>query len=119
MARRLVSAHDPQTAVRTTIAPTPSIVLAREISQKHMELGNLYRKLQRFDEAANEYLKASRVDPENFDARILLAKTHGQRGQMRQAQIELVGMLQIRRRARSPSPSPRRTRRMTARTPHP
>lgn len=69
--------------------PTPSIVLAREISQKHLELGNLYRKLQRFDEAANEFLKASRVDPENLDARILLAKTHGQRGQMRQAQTEL------------------------------
>lgn len=76
-------------AFHKSIAPTPSIVLAREISTKHLELGNLYRKLQRFDEAANEYLKASRVDPENFDARILLAKAHGQRGQMRQAQIEL------------------------------
>ncbi len=76
-------------AFHKSIAPTPPIVLAREISQKHLELGNLYRRLQRFDEAANEYLKASRVDPENFDARILLAKTHGQRGQMNQAQIEL------------------------------
>ncbi len=73
--------------------PTPSIVLAREISQKHLDLGNLYRKLQRFDEAANEFLKASRVDPENFDARILLAKTHGQRGQMKQAQIELESLV--------------------------
>ncbi len=73
--------------------PTPSIVLAREISQKHLDLGNLYRKLQRFDEAANEYLKASRVDPENFEARILLAKTHGQRGQMKQAQIELESLV--------------------------
>lgn len=76
-------------AFHKSIAPTPSIVLARELSQRHLELGNLYRKLQRFDEAANEFLKASRVDPENFDARILLAKTHGQRGQMKQAQIEL------------------------------
>jgi tetratricopeptide (TPR) repeat protein len=69
--------------------PTPSIVLAKEISAKHLELGNLYRSLQRFDEAANEYLKAGRVDPENVEARILLAKTHGQRGQMKVAQQEL------------------------------
>lgn len=74
-------------------APTPSVVLARELSQKHMELGNTYRKLQRFDEAANEFLKASRVDPDNFDARILLAKTHGQRGQMKQAQLELENLV--------------------------
>lgn len=70
-------------------SPTPSIVLAREISQKHLELGSLYRKLQRFDEAANEFLKAARVDPGNFEARILLAKTHGQRGQMKLAREEL------------------------------
>jgi len=70
-------------------APSPSIVLAKEISEKHMELGNLYRSLQRFDEAANEYLKAARIDVENVDARILLAKTHGQRGQMALAQQEL------------------------------
>jgi tetratricopeptide (TPR) repeat protein len=73
--------------------PTPSIVLAKEISAKHMELGNLYRSLQRFDEAANEYLKAARVDPANVDARILLAKTHGQRGQMRLAQQELESLV--------------------------
>lgn len=69
--------------------PSPSIVMSKEISAKHMELGNLYRNLQRFDEAANEFLKAARVDPENVDARILLAKTHGQRGQMKLAQQEL------------------------------
>jgi tetratricopeptide (TPR) repeat protein len=76
-------------AFQKSTSPTPSIVLAREISNKHLELGNLYRKLQRFDEAANEFLKAARVDSENFDARILLAKTHGQRGQMKLAQSEL------------------------------
>ncbi|RZA00591.1 MAG: tetratricopeptide repeat protein, partial [Proteobacteria bacterium] len=70
-----------------------SIVLSKEISGKHLELGNLYRSLQRFDEAANEYLKASRVDPENVQARILLAKTHGQRGQMKLAQQELEGLV--------------------------
>ena len=70
-------------------APTPSILLSGEISEKHVELGNLYRKLQRLDEAANEYIKAARVDAKNLEARILLAKTHGQRGQMKLAQEEL------------------------------
>lgn len=78
-----------KSAKRRSGTPSPSIVLAREISSLHLELGNLYRKLQRFDEAANEYLKAARVDPESIDARLLLAKTHGQRGQMQLAQQEL------------------------------
>lgn len=81
-----VFAQAERAAMRKSSSPTPSIMLAKEISTKHLELGNLYRKLQRFDEAANEYLKAGRVDPENIDARLLLAKTHGQRGQMKLAQ---------------------------------
>ncbi len=84
-----VFAQAEKAAFHKSIAPTPSIVLARELSQRHLELGNMYRKLQRFDEAANEFLKAARVDEENVEARILLAKTHGQRGQMKQAQVEL------------------------------
>ncbi len=80
-------------AFHKSVSPTPSIVLAREISEKHLELGNLYRKLQRFDEAANEFLKAARVDPDNIEARILLAKTHGQRGHMKQAQLELENLV--------------------------
>lgn len=82
-----------KSAIRKPGAPTPSIVLAKEISAKHMELGNLYRSLQRFDEAANEFLKAGRVDPDNVDARILLAKTHAQRGQLKVAQGELENLV--------------------------
>lgn len=82
-----------KSALRKAGSPTPSVVLAKEISSKHLELGNLYRKLQRFDEAANEYLKASRVDPMNLEARILLAKTHGQRGQMKLAHEELAKLV--------------------------
>ena len=82
-----------KSAMRKTGRPTPSVVLAKEISQKHLDLGNLYRQLQRFDEAANEFLKAARVDPENVEARILLSKTHAQRGQMRIAQEELEGLV--------------------------
>lgn len=82
-----------KSAMRKAGRPTPSIVLGKEISMKHLELGNLYRQLQRFDEAANEFLKAARVDPENVDARLLLAKTHGQRGQMKLAQEELENLV--------------------------
>lgn len=86
---KTVFEHAEKSAVGKAGSPTPSIVLSREISSRHVELGNLYRKLQRFDEAANEFLKASRVDPANIESRILLAKTHGQRGQMKVAQEEL------------------------------
>ena len=79
---------------RNTSTPTPSIVLAKEIAERHVELGDLYRKLQRFDEAANEYLKASRIDPQNLQSRILLAKTHGQRGQMKLALEELRALVE-------------------------
>lgn len=73
--------------------PTHSVMMAKELSTRHRELGDLYRKLQRFDEAANEYLKAARVDPENIEARILLSKTHGQRGQLALAQQELENLV--------------------------
>jgi tetratricopeptide (TPR) repeat protein len=90
---KMVFEQAEKAAVKKTGAPSPSIVLSKEISAKHMELGNLYRSLQRFDEAANEFLKASRVDSENIDARILLSKTHGQRGQMKLAQQELENLV--------------------------
>lgn len=70
-------------------APAHSIVLAKEIAEKHVELGNLYRRLEKLDEAANEYLKASRLDANNLESRILLAKIHAQRGQLRLAHSEL------------------------------
>lgn len=89
-----VFAQAEQSALRKSGgAPSASVLLDKELSQKHLELGNLYRKLQRFDEAANEFLKAGRVDPSNVEARILLAKTHGQRGQMKLAQEELESLV--------------------------
>lgn len=90
---KMVFEQAEKAAHRKPGTPSPSIVLSKEISAKHMELGNLYRSLQRFDEAANEYLKAARVDPENVDSRILLAKTHGQRGQVKLAQQELENLV--------------------------
>jgi tetratricopeptide (TPR) repeat protein len=66
-----------------------SIVVAKELAGKHLELGQLYRKLQRFDEAASEFAKAARLDNSNFEARIELAKTHAQRGNSELAESEL------------------------------
>lgn len=76
-------------AARSSTSPTTSVMLTRDIAKRHMELGDLYRQLQKLDEAANEYLKVSRLEPNNLEARILLAKTHGQRGQYKLACEEL------------------------------
>ena len=83
-----------QSALHRKTAPTPSIVLSKEISTKHLELGNLYRNLQKLEEAANEYLKAFQTDAENLEARILYAKTQAQRGQLKIAKLELEKLVQ-------------------------
>lgn len=70
-------------------SPVHSVVLGKEISKKHQDLGELYRKLLRFDEAAHEFLKATRIDPANHEARILLAKMLAQKGQSDKAFEEL------------------------------
>lgn len=74
-------------------SPSNSVVLDKELASKHIELGNLYRKLQRFDAAAHEYMKATRLDPKNLNARIQLAKTLAQRGQTKLAQDELENII--------------------------
>lgn len=71
-----------------------SVVLDRAIAQKHLELGDLYKRIQRFDAAANEYMKAARLDPKNLEARVNLAKTLAQRGQTKLAKIELEKLVQ-------------------------
>jgi tetratricopeptide (TPR) repeat protein len=70
-----------------------SVILDRELAERHIELGNLYRKLQRFDAAAHEYMKAVRLDPRNLQSRINLAKTLAQRGQTKLAQRELENLI--------------------------
>ena len=75
------------------LSSSPSVVLDREIAEKHRELGNLYRKLQRFDAAANEYLKAIRLDTNNKMARVELSKVLAQRGQTKLAKIELQNLV--------------------------
>lgn len=73
---------------RSAFAQT-SVVVSKELAAKHLELGQLYRKLQRFDEAATEFTKAARLDNSNIEARIELAKTHAQRGNSELAEREL------------------------------
>ncbi len=71
------------------VSSSNSIVLDKALAQKHVELGDLYKKIQRFDAAAHEYLKATKLDPKNLDARVNLAKTLAQRGQTKLAKREL------------------------------
>lgn len=66
-----------------------SVVLDKALARKHVELGDLYRNIQRFDAAAHEYLKATKLDDKNLDARVNLAKTLAQRGQSKLAKREL------------------------------
>ncbi|MCO5142361.1 MAG: tetratricopeptide repeat protein [Oligoflexia bacterium] len=80
-------------AKKSSNSPSPSILVLKDIAAKHIELGSLYRKLQRYDEAANEYLKASRIDTQNVEARILLAKAHGHRKQWKLAENELIHLV--------------------------
>ncbi len=68
---------------------TRNNAVTKELFQKHLETGNLYRKIQRYDEATHEYIKAGRLDPNNPEANICLAKLLAQRGQVSAAKKEL------------------------------
>ena len=72
---------------------TPSIVLDKELSHKHYDLAQHYRKLQQFPEAVQNFKKAAELDPENLDAHIQLAKTHAQSGEMQRALAEMQKMV--------------------------
>jgi tetratricopeptide (TPR) repeat protein len=79
---------------RKPSSSTASMILDKEIARRHIELGDMYRKINRFDEAANEYLKATRIDPDNIDAQMYLAKTMANRGQLEQAYQEFQKLIQ-------------------------
>lgn len=65
------------------------VMQTKELSHKHLELANHYRKLQSWDDAIGEYSKAVHLDPKNYEARILLAKAMAQKGLYREAHQEL------------------------------
>lgn len=59
------------------------------IAKKHMELGDLYLRYQRFDEALMEYEKAIKLDPKNLFFKIKKAKAFAKGGFIAKAFEEL------------------------------
>jgi len=52
----------------------------RRFSVKHFELGDLYFRYRRFDEAVEEYNKAILLDPQSIDIRVKRAKAFAKKG---------------------------------------
>ncbi len=52
----------------------------RRFSVKHFELGDLYFRYRRFDEAIEEYNKAIQLEPQAVDIRIKRAKAYAKKG---------------------------------------
>ncbi|MEW6056022.1 MAG: tetratricopeptide repeat protein [Bdellovibrionota bacterium] len=55
-------------------------LLDRKFALKHIELGDLYFKYHRYDDALEDYSRASRLDPQNLEIRIKLAKVYAKKG---------------------------------------
>jgi tetratricopeptide (TPR) repeat protein len=62
----------------------------KKFSLKHYELAELYFTYNRFDEALFEYNKAIKLDPENLEARIKVAKVYAKKGFANKSLDELV-----------------------------
>jgi tetratricopeptide (TPR) repeat protein len=52
----------------------------RRFAVKHFELGDLYFRYRRFDEAVEEYNKAILLDPQSIDIRVKRAKAFAKKG---------------------------------------
>ena len=61
----------------------------RKFAVKHLELADLYFRYRRYDEAIDEYGKASRLDPTNFEMLIRRAKAFAKKGFLTRAMQEL------------------------------
>lgn len=55
-------------------------LLDRKFALKHIELGDLYFKYHRYDDALEDYSRAARLDPHQLDIRIKLAKVYAKKG---------------------------------------
>lgn len=62
----------------------------KKFSIKHYELAELYFTYNRFDESLFEYNKAIKLDSENLEARIKVAKVYAKKGFSNKSQDELV-----------------------------
>lgn len=65
------------------------VQIDRRFSVKHFELGDLYFRYRRFDEAVEEYNKAILLDPQSTDIRIKRAKAFAKKGFITRAIQEL------------------------------
>lgn len=61
----------------------------RKFSQKHYELGELYFSYNRFDEALFEYTKAQKLNKNNHEISIRIAKLYAKQGFVQKAFAEL------------------------------
>jgi len=55
-------------------------LLDRKFALKHIELGDLYFKYHRYDDALEDYSRAARLDPNQLEIRIKLAKVYAKKG---------------------------------------
>lgn len=61
----------------------------RKFAIKHLEIADLYFRYRRFEEAIEEYRKASALDPDTPEIRIRLAKAYAKKGLVTRALQEL------------------------------
>jgi tetratricopeptide (TPR) repeat protein len=69
--------------------PGSDKLLDSRFSLKHIELGDLYFKFHRYDEALQEYSKALLLDPTHLQIRIKIAKVYARKGFTSRALQEL------------------------------
>lgn len=55
-------------------------LLDRKFALKHVEMGDLYFKYHRYDDALEDYSRAVKLDPTNLDLRIKIAKVYAKKG---------------------------------------
>ena len=60
--------------------PGADYSLDRKFALKHIELGDLYFKYHRYDEALEDYAKAISLDPALLEVRIKIAKSFAKKG---------------------------------------
>ena len=56
------------------------LLLDRKFALKHIEIGDLYFKYHRYDDALEDYSRAARLDPQQLDIRIKMAKVYAKKG---------------------------------------
>ncbi|MEK7690441.1 MAG: tetratricopeptide repeat protein, partial [Bdellovibrionota bacterium] len=81
-----------QLVASRSAAPSPNRAegnINRKFALKHLELAEMYFRYKRYDEAIEEYGKASTLDPTALDSRIRRAKAFAKKGFVSRAMQEL------------------------------